>query len=105
MPGTYSKNVYQSSRYMPYGKYSAKSIYSNYLATGAYQYHSQKCSNHYGQTPQISHQDLSSAFAYAQNQVRSYEQRYGNFSYMEPPLVLKEKEALLVEHASEYFAK
>lgn len=90
---------------MPYGKYSAKSIYSNYLATGAYQYHSQKCSNHYGQTPQISHQDLSSAFSYAQNQVRSYEKRYGNFSYMEPPLVLKEKEALLVEYTSEYFAK
>lgn len=108
IPGSYRKNAYNKHLYSSGKKYNAHSIYGSYLASGTYLYHSAKCNNHYGQTPQISDSDMDSAFSYAHKMLDPYEQHYGNksgYSVNEPPLKLKEKEAIFMEYVSEYFAK
>jgi hypothetical protein len=108
IPGSYQKSAYDKNIYSSGKRYSARSVYASYLAGGAYLYNSAKCANHYGQTPQISSQDMDSAFNYAHQQLGSYNERYGNYSgysSQAPALKLKEKEAILMEYVSEYFAK
>lgn len=108
IPGSYQKSAYNKQLYSSGKRYSAQSIYGSYLANGAYQYHSAKCSNHYGQTPQLSANDMEAAFSYAHKELGSYGERYGNrsgYSKYAPALELKEKEATLMEYVSEYFAK
>jgi hypothetical protein len=108
IPGSYQKSAYDESIYSSGKNYSAQSVYASYLASGAYQHNSAQCANHYGQTPQISSQDMDSAFSYAHQQLSSYNESYGDYSGYSSevsPLKLKEKEAILMEYVSEYFAK
>lgn len=108
LPGLYDKNSYNKQLYTSVKKYSAHSVYGAYLASGAYLYQSSQCNNHYGQTPQLSSIDMENAFSYAHKQLGSYEQNYGNssvYSSGPPVLLLKEKEAILMEYVTEYFAK
>ena len=107
LPGTYQQSAYNTQNYFSGQGYRAEDVYSSYLASGAYLYHSGQCAKHYGQTPQITANDMDSAFDYAHHKLRSYGQSYGNYSYtsQSPPLLLKEKEATLMEYVTEYFAK
>lgn len=108
LPGTYHKNSYNTDLYFSGQPYKAEEIYATYLASGAYQYHSGQCANHYGQTPMITVNDMQSAFDYANHLLKNYSQNYGNASAyprQSPPLMLKEKEAVLMEYVTQYFAK
>ena len=108
LPGTYHKNSYNKELYFSGQYYKAEDIYATYLASGAYQYHSGRCANHYGQTPMITVSDMQTAFDYANHELKNYAQSYGNSSLyprQSPPLMLKEKEAILMEYVTQYFAK
>lgn len=102
IPGTYvshEKGYYQGNH-----KYSASSIYGKYLASGAYQYHSKQCLNHYGQVPAIAQPDVDNAFGYANAQIRQRYPEYGNKSHYNQK-AHKEVEGQMMELVSEYFAK
>jgi peroxidase len=108
VPGSYSKESYNKELYFSGHRYSAETVYSSYLVSGAYQYYSGRCSNHYGQTPVVTINDMNSAFDYAHHQLKTYGNDYVNsssYSNQMPPLYLKEKEALLMEYVTQYFAK
>jgi len=108
LPGTYHKSAYGKELYNSGHSYNAQQVYASYLASGAYQYHSGKCANHYGQTPMLTVNDMDSAFDYAHHQMRTYGENYVNssaYSSNTPPLLLKEKEAILMEYVTQYFAK
>ncbi|CAG2114555.1 unnamed protein product, partial [Medioppia subpectinata] len=108
IPGTYSPGSYGKQQYFSGKRYTAQSIYGSYLSTGAYLYHSGACAQHYSRAPEISQQDMESAFDYAYHQLRDYDRQFGNYSLFtsqSPPLKLKEKEAVLMEYVTEYLAK
>ncbi|CAG2169340.1 unnamed protein product, partial [Oppiella nova] len=108
IPGTYGTNSYNTQQYFSGKRYNAQQIYGSYLSTGAYLYYSGTCAKHYKRTPEITQQDMESAFDYAHHQLRDYDRLYGNYSMFTnqmPPLRLKEKEATLMEYVTEYMAK
>ncbi|CAG2170859.1 unnamed protein product [Oppiella nova] len=80
IPGTYGTNSYNTQQYFSGKRYNAQQIYGSYLSTGAYLYYSGTCAKHYKRTPEITQQDMESAFDYAHHQLRDYDRLYGNYS-------------------------